>query len=52
MLNDQQKVNVFIVRHGRTKWNQAQIKQGQLDSELTDIGQIQVRNNSLSNRQY
>ena len=34
-------VNFYLARHGQTKWNIEQRYQGQLDSELTPLGQKQ-----------
>jgi probable phosphoglycerate mutase len=37
------RMQVIIVRHGQTQWNIRKIRQGHLDSELTDKGVAQVR---------
>lgn len=33
---------VFVARHGETEWNQERRRQGQLDSPLTALGQLQA----------
>jgi len=38
-----ERTQVIIVRHGQTQWNIANIRQGHLDSELTDIGIAQAK---------
>ncbi|GLX79761.1 hypothetical protein tinsulaeT_31010 [Thalassotalea insulae] len=38
------KANLYLARHGETKWNKVQRFQGQLDSELTTKGRQQARN--------
>ena len=35
------KTNLYLARHGETQWNKEQRFQGQLDSELTDVGKQQ-----------
>jgi len=35
------KTTLYIARHGETQWNQVQRFQGQLDSNLTELGEIQ-----------
>ena len=35
------KTTLYLARHGETQWNKIQRFQGQLDSELTYIGQQQ-----------
>jgi 2,3-bisphosphoglycerate-dependent phosphoglycerate mutase len=37
------RTHVIIVRHGQTQWNIHKIRQGHLDSELTDKGEAQAR---------
>ena len=37
------RTQVIIVRHGQTQWNIRKIRQGHLDSELTDKGVAQAR---------
>ena len=37
------RTQIIIVRHGQTQWNIRKIRQGHLDSELTDKGVIQAR---------
>ena len=37
------RTQVIIVRHGQTQWNIRKIRQGHLDSELTDKGVVQAR---------
>lgn len=37
------RTQVIIVRHGQTQWNTRKIRQGHLDSELTDKGVAQAR---------
>ena len=37
------RTQVIIVRHGQTEWNIRKIRQGHLDSELTDKGVAQAR---------
>ena len=32
------RTQIIIVRHGQTQWNTRKIRQGHLDSELTDKG--------------
>ncbi|MCR4318183.1 MAG: histidine phosphatase family protein [Planctomycetes bacterium] len=34
--------NIYIVRHGRTEWNQSGIIQGWMDSKLDDLGRRQA----------
>ena len=43
-LNDHKMVvpDVYLLRHGETEWNQAGRIQGQLNSELTDLGRRQA----------
>ena len=36
--------NLYLARHGQTQWNKIQRFQGQLDSELTEIGKQQAKN--------
>ena len=38
-----ERTQLIIVRHGQTQWNIANIRQGHLDSELTDIGIAQAK---------
>ena len=38
-----QRTQVIIVRHGETEWNIAGIRQGHLDSELTEKGIAQAK---------
>jgi len=38
-----ERTQLIIVRHGETQWNIANIRQGHLDSELTDIGIAQAK---------
>jgi probable phosphoglycerate mutase len=38
-----QRTNVIIVRHGQTEWNIAGIRQGHLDSRLTEKGLTQAK---------
>ena len=38
-----ERTQLIIVRHGQTEWNIANIRQGHLDSELTDIGFAQAK---------
>ena len=38
-----QRTQVIIVRHGQTEWNTRGIRQGHLDSELTEKGIIQAK---------
>ncbi len=38
-----ERTQVFIVRHGQTEWNIANIRQGHLDSPLTEAGVAQAR---------
>jgi broad specificity phosphatase PhoE len=38
------KTNLYLARHGQTLWNKEQRFQGQLDSELTQIGTQQSEN--------
>lgn len=38
-----ERTQVIIVRHGQTEWNIANVRQGHLDSELTDIGIAQAK---------
>lgn len=40
---DEKTTRVFLVRHGETEWNAAQIFQGHLDSNLTEAGMEQAR---------
>jgi probable phosphoglycerate mutase len=42
------RTQVIIVRHGQTQWNIRKIRQGHLDSELTDRGLAQAQ--ALANR--
>ena len=37
------RTQIIIVRHGQTQWNIRKIRQGHLDSELTDKGVAQAR---------
>ena len=37
------RTQIIIVRHGQTQWNTRKIRQGHLDSELTDKGVAQAR---------
>src|SRR5918997_6667336 len=37
------RMQVIIVRHGQTQWNIRRIRQGHLDSELTEKGLIQAQ---------
>jgi probable phosphoglycerate mutase len=37
------RTQVIIVRHGQTRWNIQKIRQGHLDSELTERGVVQAR---------
>jgi probable phosphoglycerate mutase len=37
------RTQVIIVRHGQTQWNIRKIRQGHLDSELTERGVVQAR---------
>src|SRR5688572_8434684 len=37
------RTHVIIVRHGETEWNIARIRQGHLDSKLTDKGLAQAK---------
>lgn len=37
------KTNLYLARHGQTKWNEIQRYQGQLDSELTHLGKEQSK---------
>ena len=38
-----QRTQVIIVRHGQTEWNIRGIRQGHLDSELTEKGIVQAK---------
>jgi probable phosphoglycerate mutase len=38
-----QRTHLIIVRHGETEWNIARIRQGHLDSKLTEKGLAQAR---------
>lgn len=38
------KTNLYLARHGQTKWNRVKRFQGQLDSELTETGKQQSEN--------
>ena len=38
-----ERTQVIIVRHGETQWNIANIRQGHLDSGLTDVGIAQAK---------
>ena len=38
-----QRTQVIIVRHGETEWNIAGIRQGHLDSRLTEKGMAQAK---------
>lgn len=40
--NDQEKVRVFVVRHGRTEWNAKKILQGHIDIDINDEGREQA----------
>ncbi|MCI2284085.1 histidine phosphatase family protein [Colwellia sp. MSW7] len=35
------KTRLYLARHGETLWNRTRRLQGQLDSELTDLGNLQ-----------
>lgn len=43
--------NLYLARHGETQWNKTLRLQGQLDSDLTELGKLQSKNiaDSLSN---
>ena len=38
-------INLYFVRHGQTTWNAARRIQGQLESDLSDLGREQAAGN-------